>query len=355
MSVTATSSNPTAEIQQNPPVGSEMAKEKDLLSPDDGGTSKKGRGLLSVPSRSSSQRNESSPTSTGLSGATVSDSRNSIGSRSKDSKGSFLGRPRNGSASSNRTGGETEPTTTPGNSQPNSPLTGTQKKKRGGLLSLFGCCGVPDSANTVDGDEENIHKVDKLPQRPATAKSPHTPQEQPGTKQLNEKDPHQNTTAAATHENQVPVEDTEDQITPAERENRESKQSVTPAVTVDPPSAQQSESHPLAGGKSAGDEDTAMPDVPQASQDSTVIASVSGTQTKQLPPPPPPPGPGPLVAVPTPPEAGPSAVEPQKWLLPPITSQFKGRKCLVLDLDETLVHSSFKVRSERCGKESMHR
>jgi RNA polymerase II subunit A small phosphatase-like protein len=33
-----------------------------------------------------------------------------------------------------------------------------------------------------------------------------------------------------------------------------------------------------------------------------------------------------------------------KWLLPPIRPEHKGRKCLVLDLDETLVHSSFKVR-----------
>ena len=33
----------------------------------------------------------------------------------------------------------------------------------------------------------------------------------------------------------------------------------------------------------------------------------------------------------------------QKWLLPPIRPEFKGKKCLVLDLDETLVHSSFKV------------
>jgi hypothetical protein len=31
------------------------------------------------------------------------------------------------------------------------------------------------------------------------------------------------------------------------------------------------------------------------------------------------------------------------WLLGPIREQDKGRKCLVLDLDETLVHSSFKV------------
>jgi len=32
-----------------------------------------------------------------------------------------------------------------------------------------------------------------------------------------------------------------------------------------------------------------------------------------------------------------------KWLLPPQRAEFKGKKCLVLDLDETLVHSSFKV------------
>jgi RNA polymerase II subunit A small phosphatase-like protein len=35
---------------------------------------------------------------------------------------------------------------------------------------------------------------------------------------------------------------------------------------------------------------------------------------------------------------------PKQSLLPPIKPEFKGKKCLVLDLDETLVHSSFKVR-----------
>ncbi|KAL2355845.1 hypothetical protein BJ546DRAFT_1025396 [Cryomyces antarcticus] len=35
--------------------------------------------------------------------------------------------------------------------------------------------------------------------------------------------------------------------------------------------------------------------------------------------------------------------ETQKWLLPPIRPEFSGKKCLVLDLDETLVHSSFKI------------
>jgi RNA polymerase II subunit A small phosphatase-like protein len=38
------------------------------------------------------------------------------------------------------------------------------------------------------------------------------------------------------------------------------------------------------------------------------------------------------------------ASEQQKYLLGPIAPRFKGKKCLVLDLDETLVHSSFKVR-----------
>jgi len=33
----------------------------------------------------------------------------------------------------------------------------------------------------------------------------------------------------------------------------------------------------------------------------------------------------------------------QKWLLPPLKPEMQGKKCLVLDLDETLVHSSFKV------------
>jgi len=37
------------------------------------------------------------------------------------------------------------------------------------------------------------------------------------------------------------------------------------------------------------------------------------------------------------------AEEGRKWLLGPLRPEFRGRKCLVLDLDETLVHSSFKA------------
>lgn len=38
----------------------------------------------------------------------------------------------------------------------------------------------------------------------------------------------------------------------------------------------------------------------------------------------------------------------QSDLLGPHDESMKGRKCLVLDLDETLVHSSFKVRLHHC-------
>lgn len=42
-----------------------------------------------------------------------------------------------------------------------------------------------------------------------------------------------------------------------------------------------------------------------------------------------------------------SIAEPQqKWLLPAMRPEHRGRKCLVLDLDETLVHSSFKVSNK---------
>ena len=44
--------------------------------------------------------------------------------------------------------------------------------------------------------------------------------------------------------------------------------------------------------------------------------------------------------------------EKQQWLLPPLQPRFRGKKCLVLDLDETLVHSSFKVTFHARGDPS---
>ncbi|KAK3109987.1 hypothetical protein LTR53_016194 [Teratosphaeriaceae sp. CCFEE 6253] len=72
---------------------------------------------------------------------------------------------------------------------------------------------------------------------------------------------------------------------------------------------------------------------------------------------PPPPGPPPTTQVEPPQQEAqkeydgtvssrqaPAVVEDgRKWLLPQLRPEHRGRKCLVLDLDETLVHSSFKI------------
>lgn len=101
------------------------------------------------------------------------------------------------------------------------------------------------------------------------------------------------------------------------------------------------------------DNDVVMPDAPPPVQEEAVQEPLpeedSPSPTAAVPPPPLPAG-----RVPDPPPA-PAAADPsvdvaqagesqQPWLLPPVPAHLRGRKCLVLDLDETLVHSSFKVR-----------
>lgn len=333
-------------MQEKPQQEAEGSKEKELLAPEEAPKSKKGRGLLHVPSRSSSQKIQASPTSTGLSGATAGDPRDSIGGQSKESKGSILGRHRNGTASS---GDVTGPTNTPGNSQPSSPTTGAQKRKKAsGILSLFGCCVVPQDANAVDGsDDIPTHKLDKIPNRPATASHrTATPSEQ-SKNQPYEKEPQPQMTSASSENakaNRASASGAQDEIAPAEKESETkppaASSSSEPVVTVDvPPAGPPEEPMDTDDVTPANDvdADVEMPDAdPQAAQ-----KEVNGEPNISLPPPPP--GPAPVnpqhenivVEAPEAPK--------QKFLLPPIRPEHKGKKCLVLDLDETLVHSSFKI------------
>ena len=79
------------------------------------------------------------------------------------------------------------------------------------------------------------------------------------------------------------------------------------------------------------------------------VAEDQPPPTLNLPGPPPPPiGDRTLIRPPSrnQPDEGSTtseAIDPPPWLLPPRELRFNDRKCLVLDLDETLVHSSFKV------------
>jgi RNA polymerase II subunit A small phosphatase-like protein len=338
--INAIMSNTNDEIQpQTTSADAEMSN-RGQSSRDEGSSSKKGRGLLKVPSRSSSQRNQSSPTSTGLSGATVSDPRNSIGSRSKESKGSLRARRRNGSTSSNRTGGETEPTNTAANSQPNSPVAPTQKKKRGGLFAFLGCCGTPEGPAGNEENNENVHKLDVLPPRPTSARSrTNTPQEQP--RPVTERESQVTVPAPEPKDEATSSGHAHDEITTTERENRESKQTIPPSVTVEPPKPTPTEDEPQVADKTPNSGDVDMRDAAtEELEEEAPVAPAAEDPTQRTIPPPPPPA---VVAPSQFTDAGPSAPEPQKWLLPPIAPEHKGRKCLVLDLDETLVHSSFKI------------
>ncbi|KAI1413271.1 NIF-domain-containing protein [Hypoxylon sp. FL1857] len=349
-------------VDEKAQVEHDGSQEKEKIPAEDVSGSRKGRGLLNVPSRSSSQRIQASPATTGLSGTTADDPRDSIGGHSKESKHSMLGRRRNGSASSNHSGAATNPTTTPSTSQPNSPAGAPQRRKKGGLLALLGCCVVPNHANTLEAGEDPLpsHKLDKIPQRPLTSsRRTITPSEQTGGSKTQaydkekESQPQAGTAALdASKSAKRASASTQDQSTVGDRES-ESKQTTLvgapgPSITVNPPVAEDHEAEAVAVEGSSSrdvDGDVEMADAEQANNEPAKQPTSTDEQYAK-PVPPPPPGPIPI-ANPAPLVSEEKSVDleqgQQKYLLPPVEPHLKGRKCLVLDLDETLVHSSFKI------------
>jgi RNA polymerase II subunit A small phosphatase-like protein len=76
---------------------------------------------------------------------------------------------------------------------------------------------------------------------------------------------------------------------------------------------------------------TDAPIVQAPAEEQTQLASQEDTAMQQA------------VQTPLPGPPAPTGKQGRQWLLPPPLPHLKDRKCLVLDLDETLVHSSFKV------------
>ncbi|CZR55035.1 related to plasma membrane phosphatase required for sodium stress response [Phialocephala subalpina] len=382
---TSTAQNTINTEGSETPVLSGSQTEKDYLKVADEAPEvpKKNRGLLYVPSRSSSQKIQPSPTSTGLSGATASDPRDSIGGRSKESKGSILGRRRNGSAASSKMSvtpqGQTDGST--GNTNPTNSTPASKQPKKKGFLSFL-CCGAPDSASSADPNDAAIpaNKISKVPSvRPTTASKPEqassvvqsntAPQtekealRQEAQKSEPEQDRNDVTSLdsgrSLNYGTSMPAANGDlnklsgDQPLPDLPKDEESIAAPpavepNPAVVVQGPS--RSESTSAISQDSPPEEkdaegDTKMEDsqpVPADKEEAPAPAPRRDETPKPtLPPPPPVPqiqaGPS---EVPSAPEV---AEQKQQWLLPPIAPRFKGKKCLVLDLDETLVHSSFKI------------
>jgi RNA polymerase II subunit A small phosphatase-like protein len=344
---------------------------------------KKNRGLLHVPSRSSSHKIQPSPTSTGLSGVTATDAEESIGGRSNGSNRS--GRRRHGSTSSSKMSTTQDPSTGPtGNNSSNSnATTSRQPKKKGGILSFLSCCMAPEDANTVDASGPlAANKITKVPSgRPTTASRPEQPitnQQSNSTAQaekdalkreepriegngVNPSESVQNTQIAssvpAVTETMNQSANPRDQPLPDLPQEAESSQApaaglsnpTTPAfetpvgVSVEPVRPQIGSEAPveekdLEGDVKMGDSETSPTDKEEAAI--PIPKRDGSTKQQQVLPPPPPVSQQPRTSD----DLAPDATEQkQQWLLPPIAPRFQGKKCLVLDLDETLVHSSFKV------------
>jgi carboxy-terminal domain RNA polymerase II polypeptide A small phosphatase len=371
---TSTAQNTASTDSSETPVLSGSQNEKDHLRVADEvpEVPQKNRSLLHVPSRTSSQKIQPSPTSTGLSGATVTDPRGSIGGRSKESKGSILGRRRNGSATSSKMSITPGPDAGSTGQNPTSSAVATKQPKKKRFLSFLSCCMVPDDANTLDPNEAiPANKVAKAPEgRSTTASRPDqlaTSQPNNATAQLDKekvalqseepgKEQNEMTSldsgrilqSGANGELNRPV-DTRDAPLPELPKAAESSSAAqaarqkpsiavqSPARTEPGPAAAQDSSQDQKGGEGDVPMEDSEP-VPIAKDDTSVPVPRSDEIAKPvLPPPPPVPQPGPSE------EPGNALEQKQQWLLPPIAPRFQGKKCLVLDLDETLVHSSFKV------------
>jgi RNA polymerase II subunit A small phosphatase-like protein len=365
-----------------------------------GDTPKKNRGLLYVPSRSSSHKIQPSPTSTGLSGATVSDPTDSVGDGSRESNASITGKRRNGSVvtvSSKKSGaapGTFEHQTGKVNATGFQSAQMKNPKKSRGLLSFLNCCSAPDNANGVDS-EEAVLPVKQVAKIPLQAR---VPTSKPGSSAL---DTSAGQSSISQTEKEVMVKnepaldtstsegailtvlsttlpgkqppmvgwqgssrDTRNQPLPAIPHDAkkpalesETQGGSSPSVFVQAPShvVPQVDNTVLATSQDVGQhEDNTIVDV--ANNDTRDPKAAKGVSNElqpnnstQLPPPPAPnsessQNTGPAQQDTT---AADAAEEKQQWLLPPIEPRFHGKKCLVLDLDETLVHSSFKVCMRR--------
>lgn len=361
-------------------------------------SSKKNNGLLLVPSRSSSRKVQPSPTSTGhLSGVTASDPSGSIGGGSRDSTASIR-KKRNGSVDSSKksaaqpAASEKKQDEVNATSVQSAPMP--KSKKSRGFLSFLNCCSVPDNANGVDSEEaippaKQVTAIPQSTRATATSKSAagnsevktaQKPSEsdkvvmtaKDETHQLNEKTESEEQTTGTENDEKQPAaplpqgsdlsaNNARNQPLPAipadtEKTKVESDAHLktNPTVFVEAPTPnldQHAKNGEVlsAAAKSGGDsltEQGANSSEPAQKREADV-ADVQ-TTNNALPPPPPLPESGSNAKgnpSSSPPEAAlaEAVEEKQQWLLPPIADRFKGKKCLVLDLDETLVHSSFKV------------
>ena len=344
---------------------------------------KKKRSFLNIPRSTSQSNDEQTPTGTGLSGATVADSE-SVG---RGSKRSFLGKRRAGSTASSKRS-QHAATSAAADQPPPVPAaenregsTRSKTKKSGGLLACLPCFAPKDS--TPAGETtENVKKVEKV-QPTRTTQPAHKIDPTAESSTADSKEPLDEKSAGealganrdGVHSDGTanpPSTDALPKIVTRSSSKKQAEQSplpqppsqpgtlqTGPAINVQGPTPgttpvqprpsheQEQIIHDRTESQEEKDHDIEMNDVPIATTDIRHDGDESSDAAHDVPPkidlPPAPPLEQREKAV-RDQTSDTSMSEPQqKYLLGPIRPEFKGKKCLVLDLDETLVHSSFKV------------
>ncbi|KAF2993444.1 hypothetical protein E8E13_001599 [Curvularia kusanoi] len=356
--------------------------------------------LLDVPS---SANDTQTPSGTGLSGITAADAE-SIGKGSKHSKRSFMGKRRAGSTASSKRSGQ--PTNHPDKTAQAPPMptapaanregsTRSKARKTGGFLSCLPCFApkdMPDEGTPL----ENVKRTEKIPEGRTSQSTPVKKQYPAAAAEsstvdsrdpIDEKAPTEALGSGAVGKSRSGADGTAEPIkssydSPPQIVTRSSSkkqqaletsqpsipipvqpgllQTDQPAINVQNPTPgttpvasrpseeQQRIIEDQTEEQKALDADIEMKDVPlssndvyQEGEDAAVVVATPDHTKVDLPPPPPLEQRQDAIQKQT--SEISDVSEPQKYLLGPIEPRFKGKKCLVLDLDETLVHSSFKI------------
>ena len=296
---------------------------------------------------------------------------NSLGKRG--SRSSLRQPSRSGSAASNRS--KEGELTTRGEARP---------KKRGGFLAYLNCCGSTEDANEIELSQQEV------PPKKIKAGPKNTRQSTPALKELKTEGQKEDGIGGPEYSEHRPAT-TPKMITRASKDrlqaNPASPSTSKPdndvavaepplpplppngskddnprdskiAIASEPPQIIKAEESVAVQGETindrtaqqeANDNDVAMPDAPHVTAAREVDTAQELAQVQMNLPPPPPRGE----------ERGMgrdvSSGEKPRWLLPPLQPALKGKKCLILDLDETLVHSSFKVSYIICSEHQADR
>lgn len=388
---TQTSASPSAQMSHD--VGPEKQQSHAPSaeeSPDSTSRPKKKRSFLRIPSRSSSSKKQKEPSSEDPSQGDAAGSSTSL-SNTVDKR-------RNSKASSKRSRDaqhapnasvQVEPKTATRETDSSNPDAESKAKRPSKFLSFLSCCAssgddsdespLPPKesakSQSIRTRQASIEKPETTSSEPVDpdAKAPRTLNESvnsnlsaeqstskaehqvavPGGTAANKSDMHQQAKAEESASSPVPTRNEISRPAPAEAVEEPEKSQALPADTtplnqpvivenVDTSANRHQTQLESVSEQPDEKEDSAMRgDVPTPVEEEAVAESQHEITQQQTSIPPPPP-----LSQPTEAELPPvPSMQPdnQEWLLPPIEPRFQNRKCLVLDLDETLVHSSFKV------------